>query len=228
MKKKMNKERQQWIAVIFTAVILCAALICVVVIPSLADQPLLSESTIDTSETNVHRPSQRQTAAAQLNNAVSAADSVPTVEEVQTLVQTYLNYKTLYNSSLEKLLLELEVCTEHDLYMYHEQPYNFPLGHLYRSYTYALWQVVNVDTMEGEFLAENESDGEKNCLTPVREEQPEVWRQAAMPVFVSETDDVRLYRVLVTTEGGAEQWYHCRLVPIYGKYVIDSFTAVEE
>ena len=228
MKKKMNKDRRQWIAVLSTAVILCAALICITAIPSFADRSIVADSTIDTSEIGVRRPSQRRTVADQLTAVTTIRKTIPTEAEVQTLIQTYLDYKTLYDSSLEKLLLELKVCTEQELNIYHEQPHNFPLVSSYRAYANSLWQVVNLDSMEGTFLAENESDGEKGCLTPVREEQPEVWRQASAPVFLSENDDIRLYRVLVNTEDGAEQWYQCRLIPIYGMYRIDSFIAVEE
>lgn len=229
-----NKKNNRWIAMAAAAALLLVGILCAVVVPALAgpvaDDTHTGSAAIPTTAAQVTRAA--SAAEHVLGAATTAAvQSAPVPADAQKLLQTYLDYKTLYDSSLEKLAVQLGAYTQEELDAYRRDPGNNPLiDTAYRAYTNELWKVIDVDTMESDFLTEEECP-DKGEFRFVRTEKPEIHREAGLPVFVSEVENGWKFRVTATTEGKDPRSYDCVFgytLPSIDFYVLRSFTPADE
>ena len=225
-----TKKHNQWIAVAVAAALLLAGIACAVIVPaaagSVADETNTGLVAAPTTAAQVTRPT---APAVHIQGGATTAvvQSAPVPADAQKLLQTYLDYKTLYDSSLEKLAVRLGAYSQEELDAYRRDPGNNPLiNTAYRAYTNELWKVIDVDAMEGDFLTGEECP-DKGEFHFVRAEAPEIHREAGLPVFVSKVENGWKFRVTVTTEGKDPKAYDCvfgYVLPGIDFYVLRSFT----
>ena len=230
----MSKRKMiQWGIVVIA--LLLVGILCAVIIPAVAGSvPEKPDSSLVTGPTTVARITKSPSQAANAQNhtaTTTVQQSAPVPADAQKLLQTYLDYKTLYDSSLEKLAVRLGAYTQEELDAYRRDPGNNPLiDTAYRAYTNELWKVIDVDTMESDFLTEEECP-DKGAFHFVRPEAPEIHREAGLPVFVSKVENGWKFRVTVTTEGKGVQTYNCvfgYVWPDSDFYVLRSFTPADK